>query len=182
MGKIKKNTLPPKEAFCSTLNLEKISDEDYQHAQKVWNVFKIKNRGEYHDLYVKMDTLLLADVFENLRNKCIEIYELDPIYFVFAQGLAWQTCLKKTEVKLKLITDYDMLLMIEKGIRGGICQASHRYAKANIKYMRNYDKSKGPSYIEYLDAKNLYGWVMSQKLPVNGFKWVKNYQNLMNSS
>ena len=125
---------------------------------------------------------MLADVFENLRNKCIEIYELDPVYFVFAPGLAWQTCLKKTEVKLKLITDYDMLLMIKKGITGGICQASHRYAKANIKYMRNYDKSKGPSYIEYLDAKNLYGWAMSQKLPVNGFKWVKNYQNLMNSS
>ena len=104
---------------------------------------------------------------------CLEIYELDPVYFVSAPGLAWQACLKKTEVKLELITDYDMLLMIEKGIRGGICQATHRYAKADNKYMKNYDKKNESSCLKYLDANNLYGWVMSQKLPVNGFKWVK---------
>ena len=102
---------------------------------------------------------------------CLNIYELDPVYFVSAPGLAWQACLKKTGVKLELITDYDMLLMIEKGIRGGICQATHRYAKANNKYMKNYDKSIESSYLMYLDANNLYGWAMSQKLPVNGFKW-----------
>ena len=124
-------------------------------------------------MYAQSDTLLLADVFENFRNMCLEIYKLDPTYFVSAPGLAWQACLKKTEVKLELITDYDMLLMIEKGIRGGICQATHRYAKANNKYMKNYDKNIESSYIEYLDANNLYGWAMSQKLPVNGFKWVK---------
>ena len=172
--KFDETTLPPKEAFYSNLNLEDISDEDYAHAQKVWDVFEIKNRVEYHDLYVQSDTLLLADVFENFRNMCLEIYELDPTYFVSAPGLAWQACLKKTGVKLELITDYDMLLMIEKGIRGGICQATHRYAKANNKYMKNYDKNNESSYIEYLDANNLYGWTMSQKLPVNGFKWVKN--------
>ena len=116
---------------------------------------------------------MLADVFENFRNKCIKIYELDPIYFVSAPGLAWQACLKKTGVKLELITDYDMLLMIEKWIRGGICQATHMYVKANNKYMKNYDKNNESSYIEYLDANNLYGWAMSQKLPINGFKWVK---------
>ena len=127
------------------------------HAQKVWDVFEIKNCGQYHDLHVQSDTLLLADVFENFRNKCLKIYELDPIYFVSAPGLAWQACLKRTGVKLELITDYDMLLMIEKGIRGGICQATHRYAKAYIKYMKNYDKNNEPSYIEYLDANNLYG-------------------------
>ena len=110
-------------------------------------------------------------MFENLRNKCIEINELDPIYFASAPGLAWQVCLKKTEVKLELLTDFDMLLIIEKGIRGGICQTTHRYAKANNKYMKNYDKNNESSYIEYLDANNLYGWAMSQKLPVNGFKW-----------
>ena len=133
-------TLPPKETFYINLNLEDISDEDYAQAHKVWDVFQIKNRGEYHGIYVQSDTLLLADVFENFRNTCLEIYELDPIYFVSAPGLACQACLKKTEVKLELIADYDMLLMIEKGIRGEICQATHRYAKANNKYMKNYDK------------------------------------------
>ena len=112
-------------------------------------------------------------MFENFRNKCLEIYKLDPIYFVSAPGLAWQACLKKTEVKLELITDYDMLLMIEKGIRGGICQATHRYAKANNKYMKNYNKNVESSYIQYLDANNLYGWAMSQKLPANDSKLVK---------
>ena len=107
------------------------------------------------------------------RSKCLEIYGLDPVYFMSAPGLEWQACLKKSEVKLELLTDYHMILMIEKGIRGGICQATHRYAKANNKYMKNYDKNNESSYIEYLDANNLYGWAMSQKLPVNGFKWVK---------
>ena len=91
--KFDKTTLPPKEAFHSNLNLENISDENYLHAQKVWDVFEIINRGEYHDLYVQSDTLLLSDVFVNLRNKCLKIYELYPIYFVSAPGLAWQVCL-----------------------------------------------------------------------------------------
>ena len=108
-GKFDETTLPPKEAFYSNLNLENISDEDYEHAQKVRNISEIKNRGEYHDLHFQSDTLLLADVFENFRNKCIEIYELDPMYFVSAPGLAWEACLKMAEVKLELITDYDML-------------------------------------------------------------------------
>ena len=150
-------SLPNKKAFYSELNLEDITDKDYEHAQKVWKVFGIKNLGEYHDLYVQSDTLLLADVFENFRNKCLEIYELDPIYFVSAPGLAWQACLKKTGVKLELITDYDMILMIEKGIRGGICQATHRYAKANNKYMKNYDKNIESSYLIYVDTNILYG-------------------------
>ena len=105
---------------------------------------------------------------------CIKVYELDPAHFLSLPGLAWQACLKKTNVKLELLTDYDMLLMVEEGIRGGICHSIHRYAKANNKYMNNYDKNKKSSYIQYLDANNLYGWAMSQKLPVNGFKWVKN--------
>ena len=104
-------------------------------------MFEIKNRGEYYDLHVQSDTLLLANVFENFRNKCLEIYELDPVYFVSAPGLAWQVCLKKTEVKLELLTDYDMILMIGKRIRGGICQATHSYAKGNNKYMKNYVKT-----------------------------------------
>ena len=187
-----------KKAFYSNLNLEDTSDVDYPQVQKVWGVLERKNRGEYHDiyvqsdtilfsdffeifrssggyhdLYVQSDTLLLSDVFESFRNKCLEIYKLDHIYFVPAPGLAWEACLKKTRVKLELITDYDMLLMIEKGIRGGICQATYRYAEANNKYLENYDKNHESSYIEYLDANSLYGWAMSQKLPVESFKWVK---------
>ena len=125
------------------------------------------------------DTLLLADVFENFRNKCIvQMYELDPAYFLFAPGFAWQACFKKTEVELQLLTNIDMLFMVEKVIIGGICHAIHRYAKANNKYMKNYDKniecnSSKSSYFKYLDANNLYGWAMSQKLPVSAFKWVK---------
>ena len=110
----------------------------------------------YHDLYVQSDTLLLADVFENFRDKCIEMYELDPAHFLSALGLAWKACLKKTEVELELLTDYDMLLMVKKGIRGVMCQAIHRYARANNKYMNNYDKNIESSYLMYLDANNLY--------------------------
>ena len=143
--KFNDESLPDKKDFYSELNNEDITDEDYAHAQKVWEVFKIKNLGEYHDLYVQSDTLLLADVFENFRDKCIEIYKLDPAHYVSAPGLAWQACLKKTKVELELITDYDMLLMFEKGIRGGICQATYKYAKANNKYMKNYDKNKESS-------------------------------------
>ena len=113
-------------------------------------------------------------MFENFRNMYLDIYGLDPVYFVSAHGLAWQACLKKAEVELELLTDYDMILMIEKGIKGGIWQATHRYAKANNKYVKNYDKNIDSSYIEYLDANNLYGWEMSQKLTTNGFKWVED--------
>ena len=123
--RFKEESLPDKESFYSELNKEGITDEEYAHAQKVWNTFNIKNLGEYHDLYVQSDTLLLADVFENFRDKCIEIYELDPAHFLSAPGLAWQACLKKTGIKLELLTDNDMLLMFEKGIRGGMCQVSH---------------------------------------------------------
>ena len=124
---------------------------------------------------------MLADVFENYRNNCFKIYELDPAHFLSEPGLAWQACLKKTKVKLELLPDVDMLLMVEKGIRGGICHAVYRYAKGNNNYMKNYDKNKESSYGLYLDAKHLRGWVMSQKLPVDGFKLKKICQNLMKS-
>ena len=123
---------------------------------------------------MKSDTLLLADVFENFRNICLSNYELDPAHFISLPGLAWQACLKKTGVELELLTDYDMLLMIEEGIRGGICHAVHRYAKANNIYMKDYNSNKESSYIQYLDANNLYGAAMSEKLPMNGFKCVND--------
>ena len=134
-------SLPDKEAFYSGLNMEGITDVDHRHAKRVFKSLNNKNLGDYHDLHVQSDTLLLADVFENFRNKCIKIYELDPAHFLFALGLAWQACLKKTEVKLELLTNADMLLMVEKEIKGGICHAIQRYAKANNKYMKNYDKN-----------------------------------------
>ena len=139
--KLDKTSMPDKKAFYSNLNLEDISNEDYELAEKVWSVFEIRNRVKYHGMYAQGDTLLLADAFENFRNKFLEIYGLDPAYFVSAPGLVWQACFKKTEVKLELLTDYDVILMIEKGSRGGIWQATHRYAKANNKYMKNYDKN-----------------------------------------
>ena len=123
-------------------------------------------------MYVQSDTALLADVFENFRDKCIEIYELDPAHFLSAPGLAWQACLKKTEVELELLIDHDMIIMFEKGTRGGISQTIYRYAKVNNKYMKNYDKNKESSFLIYDDANNLYEFPMCKKLPVSDFKWV----------
>ena len=131
-------SLPDKKAFYSQLYLKDITDKDYTHAQKVFEELGSKNLGDYRDLYVQSDTLLLADVFEKFRNKCIEIYKLD---FAHAPRLPWQACLKKAGVELELLTDIDMLLMAEEGIRDGICYAINRYAKANNKYMKNFDKT-----------------------------------------
>ena len=162
--------LRPKKDFYSKLNLEDITDKDYNHAQKVFEEY-CTDMGDYHDLYVQTDTLLLADVFEKFRDTCIEIYGLDPSHFLSAPGLAWQACLKKTEVKLELLTDYQMLLMIEEGITGGMCQSVYSYANASNKYMKIYDEKIESWYLTYLDANNLHGWAMSQKLSVNAFMW-----------
>ena len=146
--------------------MEDINDIDYRHANNVFKRFELENLGQDHD------TLLLADVFENFRDMCIKEYELDPTHFLSLPALAFQTCLKKTNIELELLTDYDMLLMVEEGITGGICHSIHRYAKANNKYMKNYNNNEQSSYIQYIDANNLYGWAMSKKLPVNGFRWL----------
>ena len=109
-------------------------------------------------MYGPILALLFADVFENFRNMCIKVYELDPAHFLSAPGLAWQAYLKKTEIELELITDFNMLLMVEQGIRVGICHAIHRYFEVNNKYMKNYDKNEESSFLEYLDANNIYSW------------------------
>ena len=170
--KFNETSLPNKESFHSRLNMEDINDIDYRHGNNVFKVLKLNNLGDYHDLYVQSDTLLLAHVFENFRDMCLKEYELDPDHFLSLPGLAWQACLKKTNIELELLPDYDMLLMVEKGIRGGICHSIQRYAKANNKYMKSYNNNEESFYIQYLDANNLYGWAMSNKLPVNGFKWL----------
>ena len=168
--------LPPKEEFYSILNNEHISDEDYKHAKNVWNTFSLKNMGEYHDLYLKSDILLLADVFENFRKTCSEYYKLDPCHYFTSPGLSWDAMLKMTDIKLDLMTDIDMFQFIEKGMRGGISYIAHRYSKANNKYMKKYDENEPSKYIMYLDANNLYGRAMSQYLPTGGFRWMTEEQ------
>ena len=163
--KFNETLIPNKEAFYSKLNWEDITEKDCAHAQKVWDMFKTKNLG---DLYVLSDTLLLPDVFENFRDKRIEIYQLDLAHFLSAPGLACQACLKNAGVNLESLIDIDRLLIVEKRIRGGICQAIHRFTKANNKHANNYDNSIESSYLMYLDANNLYRWSMSQK---TSYKW-----------
>ena len=166
--------LPPKEAFYSKLNMSGVSSKNYEHARSVWKEFGIKNLGEYHDLYLKTDVILLSNVFEAFREVCLKNYGLDPAHFYTAPGLAWKACLKKTKIRLELLLDPDMLLMFERGIRGGITQSVHRWAKANNPYMGPmFNPKEKVNYLQYLDANNLYGWAMSQPSPTGGFKWVE---------
>ncbi|XP_035210409.1 uncharacterized protein LOC118184792 [Stegodyphus dumicola] len=163
--------LPNKKEFYNKMTESDISHEDYAHAKTVWKTFNIKNLGEYSDLYVKTDVLILADIMEHFRDVCIRTYKLDPAWYFTAPGLSWDAMLKTTGKELELLTDYNMILMLEKGTRGGISQCCNRYGKANNKYMKDYDRSKESNYLIYLDANNLYGWAMSQFLPYGGFKW-----------
>ena len=160
-------------AFYSNLNISSISEEDYQHAQRVWEEFGIYNLGDYHDLYLRTDVVLLANVFEAFRDTCLKHYKLDPAHFYTSPGLAWRTCLKCTGIRQELLSDPDMLLMFEWGIRGGITQVVRKYASANNKYMGDkFNPNEDATYLQYLDANNFYGWAMSQPLPAGGFKWV----------
>ena len=143
----------------------------------------MKTMRDYHDLYLKTDVLQLADVFENFRKVCQKNYNLDPAWYYTTPGLAWDALLKFTNIKLELLADYDMVLMIEKGTRGGISSAITRYSEANNKYMADYDPAKPSKYIQYLDANNLYGYAMSKPLPTHGFKWMEksefeNWKNI----
>ena len=178
--KFNETKLPEQKDFYSILNNEHISDEQYKHAQNVWDTFNLKTMGDYHDLYLKSDILLLADVFENFRKTCLQYYKLDPCHYFTSPGLSWDAMLKMTDIKLELITDIDMYQFIEKGMRGGISYIANRYGKANNKYMKNYDPNEPSKYIMYLDANNLYGWAMSQSLPTGNFKWLtpKQIENI----
>ena len=170
--KFEEDRLLQVEKFYSKLNMSGISNDDYSHAKKVWEEFGLKSLGEYHDLYLGTDVILLSNIFEKFRKVCMENYGLDPAHFYTTPGLAWKVCLKKSEITLGLITDPDMLLMFKRGIRGGTTQVVKKYASANNNYMDDYDPQKPSRYLQYLDAKNLYGLVMSQQLPTGGFKWV----------
>ncbi len=171
--KFEEISLPPIEAFFSSLTKTGIKPEEYEYAQKIWKAFNCKTMKDYHNLYLQTDVLLLADVFENFRNVCYDAYNLDPANFLTAPHLAWNAMLKYTKIELESLTDINMHLMVEKGIRGGICMPSKRYAKANNKYMKEYDPNLPISFITYLDANNLYGWAMIQPLPTGGYQWIK---------
>ena len=181
--KLKDPTPPPQKAFYSKLTGKGINNYNYNHVLNVWKTFKMKTFKEYLELYNITDVLLLADVFENFRDICLKNYGLDPVYYYTAPGLAWDAMLKMTKINLELLSDIDKLLMIEKGIRGGISIISNRYGKANNKYMKDYNKKEAPKYLMYVDANNLYGCAMSQKLPVHSFKWMtdKEIENIFNN-
>ena len=163
--KLKDTKPPPQKAFYSKLTGKGINNYNYNHVLNVWKTFKMKTLKEYLELYNITDVLLLADVFENFRDICLKNYGLDPVYYYTAPGLAWDAMLKMTKINLELLSDVDKLLMIEKGIRGGISIISNRYGKANNKYMKDFNNKELSKYLMYLDANNLYGWAMSQKLP-----------------
>lgn len=165
-------SIPQKEAFYSRLTRDGISDADFQHVQTVWEAFKCKTLGDYHDIYLRTDVLLLADVFEAFRTTSMTHYGLDPAHYFSAPGMSWDALLETTKVQLELLTDIDMHLFMEKGLRGGVCMVSKRFAKANNPQCPDYDSTKPNSWIIYLDANNLYGWAMKQLLPVGGFQWV----------
>ena len=171
-SKLSATSLPLNEAFYSQLNGSGISDKDYDHAKKVWNTLNCKIMRDYHDLYLRTDTFLLADVMTEFRETCKKAYGLEALHYYTSPGLAWDAMLKITKVKLDLISDPNMYMMIENGIRGGISTVMKRHAESNHKYLSDYDKSKASKFIEYLDANSLYGWAMSQKLRVGDFRWM----------
>ena len=165
-------TLPSKSLFYSSLTNTGITDDEYNHAQDIWNNFNCQNMLDYSNIYLKTDVMLLTDIFENFRDVCMKTYDLDPAQYYTAPGLSWDAMLKYTNIKLELLTDFEMIAFIKSGIRGGISVCCNRYGKANNKYMQEFNPDLPKSYLMYFDANNLYGWAMSQYLPEGNFKWV----------
>ena len=164
------NKLPDRSQFFSSLKDECVSEKDYLKAVDIWNVFKMNTVGDYHDLYLKTDLLLLSYVFEKFIKTCLDYYGLDPYLYFSSPGLSWDAMLKMIKVELDFIHDIDMYLFIEKGVRGGISYNAKRHSKLNNKYMECYNSSKKSQYIAYLGVNSLYGWAMGQPLPYSGFK------------
>ncbi|KYN02845.1 hypothetical protein ALC62_06325, partial [Cyphomyrmex costatus] len=175
--KLNESSLPSCESFYSSLTDATVSEDDYAYAVNVWQRFSIQTLGEYSDLYLKTDVLLLADVFENFRDSCVASYGLDPAYYYTLPGFTRDAMLNHTGVKFELLTDIDMVMFVERGISGDLSQCSNRYARANNKYMPSYDPSKQSSYLMYYDVNNLYGWAMCQPLRYADFRWVDDVQN-----
>ena len=176
--KFNETSLPKIEDFYSKLTEEGIKQSEYDRANKIWEHFKIQNLGQYHDLYLQTDVLLLTDVFENFRKTCLVDYGLDPAHYITLPNFSWDAMLLKTGIELELIHDEDIYKMVENGLRGGMCQVSMRKAEANNPYMgEQYDENKETSYINYLDANNLYGLAMCQKLPYKDIKFINDLDN-----
>ena len=174
MDRFTERALPTIESFFNRLRQEPCSSEDYEHASAVWREFGCATMQDYHDLYLKADVLLLADVFEKFRSVCMENYGLDPAHYVSAPHLSWDAMLKSTECKLELLSDPEMYRLLESGLRGGVAMVSKRFAKANNSRLANYDPTKPDVHLMYWDANNLYGWAMSQPLPEGKFRWLEN--------
>ena len=172
IDKFDKTSLPRKDNFFNSLTGEHITDKQYQHAENVWKTLDCHTLRDYHNHYLISDVLLLADVFENFRNMSLETFDLDPIHYYSLPGLSWDAMLKYTEVELELITDTDMYQMVEKGMRGGISNISHRYATANHPSMKTFNANERIRTLTYQDANALYSWAMSQLLPMKNFKWI----------
>lgn len=168
--KFAQSELPPITAFHNDLDDEPCSQSDYDHANNVWKLSGCKNFGDYHDLYLKLDVTILTDVFESFRRSMKKSYGLDPAHYFTLPGFAWSAKLKMTGIKMEL-TDLNMVASVEGMLRGGVCAVSHRHAKANNPRVAGYDPTKPKKWLRYDDANNLYGWAMSQKLPVGNFKW-----------
>ncbi|XP_039288489.1 uncharacterized protein LOC120352367 [Nilaparvata lugens] len=172
--KLEETSLPPKEEFFSKLTDSHISDEAYEHAQQVCEKFDCKTLEEYSDLYLKTDVLLLANVFECFRDMCLRNYNLDCAHYFTSPGFSFDVMLKYTKVELELLTDYDMYMFIERGIRGGITTCVHQHAIANNAYTgAPVDPEKPTSYLLYTVANNLYSWAMCQLLPCQKFQWME---------
>lgn len=166
-------TLPSLSDFYSSLTGESISQEDYKHAELIWKKFKCANLKDYLTVYLSIDILLLADIFEQFRIWGQNLYGLDPIHYVSLPSYAWDAMLRKTGIELELINDVNILNMIEQSIRGGICQVSHRFLRANNRYMEDYQEEEPESYIVTFDANSIYPHSLKQHLPYRDFAWLK---------
>ncbi|XP_044741961.1 uncharacterized protein LOC123302932 [Chrysoperla carnea] len=163
--------LPNIEAFYNRLEEKQCSRQMYHHAQNVWSAFNCSNLGDYVDLYMETDIMLLTDIFETFRATCLSTYNLDPGNYYTLPGYTWECMLKYTNIELELLTDIDMMMFVERGIRGGLSQCMKRRSTANNKYVPGFDPSKPEVHLLYLDINNQYGWAMSQCLPYSGFEW-----------
>ncbi len=169
--RLEETSLPPIEAFHNDLTDEEISQEDYDHAWKVWRATNCRTMQDYHDVYLQVDTLQLADILESFRDECLESYGLDPAKYYTSPGLSWDAMLKQTGIELELVKDIDQYQFIESGLRGGICYIAQRFSKANNPHVPDYDPSKPTTFISYEDINALYATSMVRSLPVGDFKW-----------